>query len=85
MSDGLDWERQLMAAADALAPSQVDLAPLKQPLQAWLTELTQALAAHTIEVSEAGRTPPCVGRAGEPDQCAADQQRTRLAARMGGP
>jgi hypothetical protein len=58
MSDGLDWERQLMAAADALAPSQVDLAPLKQPLQAWLTELTQALAAHTIEVSEAGRTPP---------------------------
>lgn len=58
MSDSLDWERQLMAAADALALSQVDLAPLKQPLQAWLTELTQALAAHTIEVSEAGRTPP---------------------------
>ena len=39
-----------MAAADGVALTAVDLAPVQQRMQAWLSELTEALSAHQIEV-----------------------------------
>lgn len=45
-------ELRLMAAADGIALSAVDLAQVKQRLHAWVTDLAQALFAHQIGVPE---------------------------------
>nr|WP_315182294.1 dynamin family protein [uncultured Albidiferax sp.] len=52
----LAGEQQLIAAADGIALTAVDLAQVKQRLHAWVSELALALSAHQIEMPGTVRT-----------------------------
>ena len=52
MSEEVDGEQRLVAAADGTALTAVDLVQVQQRLHAWLCELTRALSAHQLGVPE---------------------------------